>query len=87
MNQNSTQELKLVKKASIEKQGHVIKIRHYDTIIFAYDTKSENCYQLKNCSVTSNRQIQYAIEFFKPSGIFRTELNPEKWSFSGDRTN
>lgn len=83
---NQTTELKLVKKAHLETNGIVSQIRHYDTIIFLYnqDTKIASC--LMNCSVTSNKQIKYAIEFFRPEKV-NEKLNEDKWGFSGDRTN
>ncbi len=79
--------LKFVKNAHIEKEGVVFIIRHYDTPIFQFDTKTEKAHALMDCSVTSNKQIRYAIEFFcvNPKNLTQ-ENNPEKWSYSGERT-
>jgi hypothetical protein len=79
--------LKLVKNAHLETDhnANTISIKHYETIIFSVHNGSRIATILKNCSVTSNKQIRYAIEFFKPVEIIET-LNAEKWSFSGELT-
>ena len=75
--------LKFVKNAHIEKKGAVFIIRHYDTPIFQFDTKTDKAEALTNCSITSNKQIRYAIDFFcvKPENLTKTE-HSEKWGFS-----
>jgi len=78
--------LKLVKRAVLQNnvEENTISIQHYDTIIFKINTVSKEATALKNCSMTSNRQIKHAIEFFKPVKVTET-LNDIKWGFSGER--
>lgn len=57
--------LKLVKNASIFSESGVIFIRHYKTIIFAYNPISQKCEVSFGISSTSNRQIHNAINFFE----------------------
>lgn len=58
------EDLQLVKNASIFVQKGVIYIRHYQTIIFAYDPVSKRCECDLDCSPTSNRQIRFALRHF-----------------------
>lgn len=80
--------LKMVKNASIFNENGVYFIRHYQTIIFAYDTKSNRIEVNWNCSMTSDRQIRSALQFF---GINKDDVinvhQGEKWNFSGDLVN
>ena len=80
--------LKLVKNAHLENNvsENTMSIKHYETIIFKIHTVSKIAECLKNCSVTSNKQIKYAIEFFNPVELIETE-NPLKWGYSGELTN
>lgn len=73
-------ELKLVKNARLENENGLISIRHYDTIIYTYYERSQTSTCLLDCSVTSNKQIQMANDFFKPKKI-EAEHNKEKWSY------
>ena len=57
-------DLTMVKNASIFCQDGIIFIKHYRTIIFAYDSKSKRCEVDYDCSQTSNRQIRYALNHF-----------------------
>lgn len=56
--------LKLVKNASIFLENDVYFIRHYETVIFAYDRKNNKVECDWNCSPTSDRQIRNALSFF-----------------------
>lgn len=80
--------LKMVKNASIFSENGVYFIRHYSTIIFAYDPQKTKCEVTYDLSQTSNRQIQNAINFF---GIDRDSIKDlsdgSKWKYSGERTN
>ena len=71
-----TDGLKMVKNATIFRElcngSMCYFIRHYDTIIFAYDPVSKRCEANWNCSRTSNKQIFNALSFFgvdQESGI------------------
>lgn len=74
-------ELRLVKNALLIKEFSVIQVKHYDTIIYSYDPKTQKAWYLKNCSLTSNRQIKYANDFFKPIS-FKEDFFKEKWGYS-----
>ncbi len=57
-------DLKLVKNASMFSKNGIIYIKHYNTIIFAYDSKKNITEADYDCSPTSNRQIRYALDHF-----------------------
>ena len=58
-------------------------IRHYDTIIFAYDPVSKLCEINHNCSRTSNNQIGYALNFFGLSWSDAKDVGDgSKWAYS-----
>ncbi len=57
-------DLTMVKKASLFCKDGIIFIKHYSTIIFAYDPKTKRCECDYDCSMTSNRQIRYALLHF-----------------------
>ena len=80
-------ELKLVKNAHLEHDGNFLKVVHYGTEIFSYNMKTQKATCLKDCSMTSNRQIRHAIDFFNvnPKDMTITE-NSEKWGYSGEIT-
>ena len=79
--------LKMVKNATIFRElcygSMCYFIRHYDTIIFAYDPVSKLCEANWNCSRTSNNQIMNALDFF---GIDREKTidvsDGSKWAYS-----
>jgi hypothetical protein len=82
--------LKFVKNAMSFNQNGVFYIKHYNTVIVAYNPKSDTLEANWNLSQTSNRQIRYAIQYFgvKESNIIDVSNNEiPKWSKSGDRTN
>ena len=56
--------LELVKNASVFNHNGVTYIKHYNTVIFAYDSVSKICEVDYDCSSTSNRQIHYALNHF-----------------------
>jgi len=56
--------LKLVKNASIFYKGGIYYIKHYSTVIFAYDPENVTFEAKLGISQTSNRQIRSAIKFF-----------------------
>lgn len=57
--------LKMVKNASIFSENGVYFIRHYKTIIFAYNPQNQKCEVKMGLSLTSNRQIKEALNFFE----------------------
>lgn len=84
-------DIKTVKKATVTMSGNIIYCRHYETIIFAYDTESKLCEIVKDCSTTSNRQIKYLIEALNIDESQIIDLNKNhqkysKWAFSGEFT-
>ena len=60
----SNNTLELVKNAFLYYDKGVFYIRHYSTVIFAYDSKSKICEINYGCSLTSNRQVNYALDYF-----------------------
>ena len=54
----------MVKNASLFQVKGVTYIKHYDKIIFAYDSKKKICEIDYNCSMTSNRMINRALSYF-----------------------
>lgn len=72
--------LKMVKQSVLRMDGDKQIITHYEIDIFVYDTQTRKAECLKNCSMTSNRMIQRAIEFFNPVEVI--EKHAEKWSYS-----
>lgn len=92
-NENPTKvkDIKTVKKAVVIMSKDIIYCKHYETIIFAYDTKSLICEIIKDCSTTSNRQIKYLVEALNISENQIEDLNKNhkkysKWEFSGEIT-
>ena len=78
----TTTELKMVKGAILESKDDFFSIRHYDTEIFTYDKATKEAHMLLNCSVTSNKQIQRAINFFKVAEDKRViTLCGTKWGY------
>ncbi len=78
----STTSLKMVKGADLESKGDFFTIRHYDTEIFTYDKTTKKAHILLNCSVTSNKQIKRAIEFFDvDNDNVIIKENKEKWGY------
>jgi len=61
-------DLTMVKNASLFCKDGIIFIKHYRTIIFAYDPKTKKCEVDYDCSHTSNRQISYALNHFDIDG-------------------
>jgi len=84
MIQTTQQKLKLVKNAHLEKLGDVFAIRHYDTIIFTYNEKTHIATSVQDCSVTSNKQIRFANNFYRPVEIISSKSPAGKWGFSGE---
>tara|TARA_B110000285_G_scaffold161625_1_gene180520 strand:+ start:87 stop:329 length:243 start_codon:yes stop_codon:yes gene_type:complete len=77
--------LKLVKNAHLENNDGIIQIRHYETIIFSFDPLSNKAIVKKDLSVTSNKQIKFAMMEFNP--LKTIEMLPDqKWSYSGEYT-
>ena len=77
--------LKMVKNASIFQERGVYFIRHYKTIIFAFNTGSGLCEANWNCSQTSNRQIRNAISFFNIADDNIVDVSDgSKWAYSGE---
>lgn len=76
--------LKLVKNASIFQENGVYFIRHYQTIIFAYDPSLQHCEANWHCSTTSDRQIRSALDFFNIDQSKVTDTHQgSKWNYSG----
>ena len=73
----STVGLKMVKNASIFQEHGVYFIRHYSTIIFAYNPQNKLCEANWHCSVTSDRQIRSAIQFFSIARGSISELDAQ----------
>ncbi len=80
-------DLKTVKNAHIFSSNGVIYCKHYDTIIFAYNTQEGKGECRMNLSMTSNRQIHFLIDGLGLSNdcIIDLEKGHEKWSCSVDR--
>lgn len=77
--------LKMVKNSSVFQERGIFFIRHYSTIIFAYNQKSKVAEINWNCSTTSNRMINRAIEFFNVAKDHQVDVSDdqiEKWSYS-----
>ena len=76
--------LRLVKNASIFCENDVYFIRHYETIIYAYDRKNSKVEVNWHCSTTSDRQIRSALSFFNLDEDKTINVHDgEKWSHSG----
>lgn len=58
----------------------LVIIQHYETDIFIYDPAKNEAKVFLDCSRTSNKMIQRALDFFKPEKVIKT--NAEKWSYS-----
>ena len=75
--------LKMVKNASIFQERGVYFIRHYETIIFAFNPKSGLTECNWHCSRTSDRQIRNAISFFNIADDNIVDVSDgSKWRFS-----
>jgi len=76
--------LTMVKGAKIFTQKGIIFIQHYETIIFAYDSNKGICEADLDCSMTSNRQIRFALDHFGivPASVINTHEG-DKWNHSG----
>jgi len=76
-------EIKTVKQASVYNSHGIVFCRHYDTIIFAYDQKNKVCEIRKDCSMTSNRQLRYMLDFYNLDWDDCKNINKgSKWAFS-----
>ena len=77
-------DLKMVKNAMIFSKNGIVYIKHYDTIIFAYDSKNGICEADLDCSSTSNRQIRFALDHFgiPPASVINIH-DGSKWNYSG----
>lgn len=83
--QNTTG-LKMVKNASIFSSEGVLFIKHYKTVIFAYNPKTNKAEVLLHCSITSDRQIKTALSFFQIDAENVTEKTTgSKWGYSEAR--
>ena len=60
-----TPKLKMVKNSHLEYEDNLIKIIHYKSNIFEYDTITKTAQITLNYSLTSNKMINRAIDFFK----------------------
>jgi len=81
-----TTSLKMVKRATLVNENGVFLIHHYNTKIFEYNPENKEAWAYLNCSLTSNKQIKYAIEFFSlDADSIKIKYSP-KWAFSGART-
>ena len=76
--------LRMVKGASVFSREGIFYIIHYSTVIFAYDSINNICEADLDCSMTSNRQIRFALDHF---GIVKASVinthEGEKWNYSG----
>lgn len=76
-------DIKTVKNASIFISNDIIYCRHYDTVIFAYDQKNKVCEIMKDCSRTSNKQIQYLLDSLSLTWDDCVNVNElSKWAYS-----
>lgn len=76
--------IQLVKNATVFQKDGVYFAQHYQTIIFAYDPRSGRVEIDKNCSLTSNRQIKYCLEFFNLDESKAIDVHEgSKWNYSG----
>ncbi len=83
-NLQSVSGIKLVKKATVFQKDGVYFAKHYDTIIFAHDTNTGRTEIDKNCSMTSNRQIRYCLDFFNIDEETTIDIHEgSKWNHSG----
>jgi len=75
--------IKLVKNATVFQKDGVYYAMHYETIIFAYDSKSQRVEANWHCSTTSDRQIRYCLKFFglDESKVINTHEGG-KWNYS-----
>lgn len=77
-------DMKMVKGASMFMKNGIVYIKHYKTIIFAYDEKNNICEADLDCSMTSNRQISRALDHFGiPQASVINTHDGEKWNYSG----
>lgn len=83
MTSKRVEAIKTVKNASIYISNDVIFCKHYETIIFAYDQKNRVCEIMKDCSRTSNTQIQYLLSSLNLTWDDCTNINEKsKWAYS-----
>ena len=81
------QGLKMVKNAVIFQERSIYFIRHYETIIFAHNPKTGLTECNWNCSMTSNRQIRSALQFFNVDDENIVNVSDgSKWAYSGEFT-
>jgi len=84
--ESCNEDLKLVKGASLFSKNGIVYIKHYQTIIFAYDSKKGLTEADFDCSQTSNRQIRFALNHFGiPQASVINTHDGSKWNYSGDR--
>ena len=74
--------LKLVKGANLQTNDGIFSIHHYGTEIFTWDQATKKAHILLNCSVTSNKQIKRAIDFFDvDNDNVIIKENKTKWGY------
>ena len=77
----------MVKNAVIFQERSIYFIRHYATIIFAHNPKTGLTECNWNCSMTSNRQIRSALQFFNVDDENIVNVSDgSKWAYSGEFT-
>jgi hypothetical protein len=81
--------LKMVKNAIIFSENGIYFIRHYETVIFAYNPESKLAEINWHCSMTSDRQIRSAIDFFNVKKENQIDVSDgvQKWRYSGELRN
>lgn len=63
--ENAGHDMQMVKRAfGFRDKNGIFYIKHYGTIIFAYDENNKICEADFDCSNTSNKQIRLALEYF-----------------------
>jgi len=87
MNIPFEQDLKLVKNAKLNNESGIFEIIHYGTTIFSHDKNNGITHINYDCSVTSNKQINYALDYL---GIKKSDCvnmhKGDKNNFSGDQS-
>ena len=77
-------DMQMVKNASMFTLKGVTYIKHYSTIIFAHDANKGITEADFNCSMTSNRQIRYALNYFGiPEASVINTHEGSKMNYSG----
>ncbi len=83
--QGFNSDLQLVKGASVFIKDKIVYIKHYDTIIFAHDIEKGITEADFDCSMTSNKQINYALNHFNiiRASVINTHEG-SKYNYHGD---